>query len=130
MKLPVSEVWLIFLWSLSVKELNERKSVWLTEITFGSYLKLFWRYLNVIICTDHVSRCMKGGQLTPSLMNIKGTQIKLHLQLSSLNFLIPSPSICLGINKILNYYVLINYIVVMMNGITVYYDVMFKLLLS
>ena len=49
---------------------------------------------------------------------------------SSLNFLIPSRSICLGINKILNYYVLINYIVVMANGITVYYDVMFKLLLS
>ena len=73
---------------------------------------------------------MKGGQLTPSLMNIKGTQIKLHLKLSSLYFLIPSRSICLGINKILNYYVLINYIVVMANGITVYYDVMFKLLLS
>ena len=72
---------------------------------------------------------MKGGQLTPSLMNIKGTEIKLHLQLSSLNFLIPSRSICLDINKILNYYVLINYIVVMANGITVYY-VMFKLLLS
>ena len=31
---------------------------------------------------------MKGGHLTPSQMKIKGIQIKLHLQVSSLNFLI------------------------------------------
>ena len=40
---------------------------------------------------------MKGGHLTPSQMKIKGIQIKLHLQVSSLNFLIPSHFICSGL---------------------------------
>ena len=40
---------------------------------------------------------MKGGHLTPSQMKIKGIQIKLHLQVSSLNFSIPSHFICSGL---------------------------------
>ena len=51
---------------------------------------------------------VKGGHLTPSQMRIKWIQIKLDLQVSSLNFLIPSHFICLGLIKTLKNHIQIS----------------------
>ena len=52
---------------------------------------------------------MKGGHLTLSQKKIKGIQIKLHLHLSSLNFLIPSNFIGSGLIKNLKNHIQIFY---------------------
>ena len=52
-----------------------------------------------------------GGCLTPSQIKIKRIQIKLHLQVSSLNFVI-THFICFGVNDTLQYHIQIHYIIV------------------
>ena len=52
---------------------------------------------------------MNGGHLTPSQMKIKGIQIKLHLPVSSLNFLIPSHFICFGLIETSKKHIQISY---------------------
>ena len=52
---------------------------------------------------------MNGGHLTPSQMKIKGIQIKLHLPVSSLNFLIPSHFICFGLIETSKNHIQISY---------------------
>ena len=86
MSLNVSEALFVFLWSSSVKELSAHPS--------------YYRPTLIIIdqsCSNFLSNAFKYdldypdvlSHLIPSQMKIKGIQIKLHLQESSLNFLIP-----------------------------------------
>ena len=52
---------------------------------------------------------LNSGHLTPSQMKINGIQINLNLQVSSLNFLLPSHFICVGLIETSKNHILISY---------------------
>ena len=90
--LPVSESWFAFLWFSSVKGLRAHPSYWQpTPIIFRyiqsdeSHPNILWNAFKFdLVEPDRLSQL---SHLTPSLVKIKGMQIKLHLQVSLLNFL-------------------------------------------
>ena len=118
MSLPVSEAWvvyvpLIFIYDV-VKWENPSHLIWYLNGT-----DLQWSVL---------SESIKGGYLTPLQMKIKGTQTKLHLQLSSLNFSIPSQFICLGLIETLKSHIQTSYIIYTKNFVQKLYKKYTKLI--
>ena len=91
-RLPVSESWFAFLWFSSVKGLRAHPLYCQPTLIIFRYIQSDESHPNILwnafkfdlVEPDRLSQL---SHLTPSLVKIKGMQIKLHLQVSLLNFL-------------------------------------------